>query len=242
MARVLKDLPHRRRRDPAAEPGQFAVHAPLSPAGIVRAISSTSTRTARDSPGALTWRCSTATRWRKMKTSPSLARSDRANEESSPSTRSTARQANRGVMGAERARTHGSRAAAPPIHSTKETQVSTRNSVLGTYRLRDPIILGRATPSLLVSHELSLDEAPAADEKFDHRADGYTKIFLHPQAHACSMGASGSDASQKAAAWCARAISDLLVRRRTSPSPLSATASMNWFPISRDLARARPKF
>jgi hypothetical protein len=39
---------------------------------------------------------------------------------------------------------------------------------------------GRATPSLLVSHDLGLDEAPAAYEKFDQRADGYTKVLLHP--------------------------------------------------------------
>ena len=47
-------------------------------------------------------------------------------------------------------------------------------------RLRDLIIAGRATPSLLVSHELPLAEAPEAYEKFDKRADGYTKILLHP--------------------------------------------------------------
>ena len=41
---------------------------------------------------------------------------------------------------------------------------------------------GRARPSLLVSHELSLDEAPAAYEKFDKRVDGYTKVLLHPAA------------------------------------------------------------
>ena len=49
-------------------------------------------------------------------------------------------------------------------------------------RLRDLIIAGRATPSLLVSHELSLDEAPAAYDKFDKRVDGYTKVLLHPSA------------------------------------------------------------
>jgi glutathione-independent formaldehyde dehydrogenase len=49
-------------------------------------------------------------------------------------------------------------------------------------RLRDLIIAGKATPSLLVSHELSLDEAPAAYEKFDKRVDGYTKVLLHPAA------------------------------------------------------------
>ncbi len=47
-------------------------------------------------------------------------------------------------------------------------------------RLRDLIMAGRATPSLLVSHEVALAEAPAAYQKFDRRADGYTKILLHP--------------------------------------------------------------
>ena len=47
-------------------------------------------------------------------------------------------------------------------------------------QLRDLIIAGRATASLLVSHELSLDEAPAAYDKFDKRTDGYTKVLLHP--------------------------------------------------------------
>ena len=47
-------------------------------------------------------------------------------------------------------------------------------------KLRDLIIAGKATPSLLVSHELPLDQAPAAYEKFDKREDGYTKVLLHP--------------------------------------------------------------
>jgi glutathione-independent formaldehyde dehydrogenase len=49
-------------------------------------------------------------------------------------------------------------------------------------QLRDMIIAGRATPSLLVSHEVSLSEAPGAYEKFDKRIDGYTKVLLHPAA------------------------------------------------------------
>lgn len=47
-------------------------------------------------------------------------------------------------------------------------------------QLRDLIIEDRATPSFVVSHELSLDEAPAAYEKFDKRVEGYTKVVLHP--------------------------------------------------------------
>jgi glutathione-independent formaldehyde dehydrogenase len=47
--------------------------------------------------------------------------------------------------------------------------------------LRDLIIAGRATPSLIVSHEVGLDAAPEAYEKFDRRTDGYTKVLLHPE-------------------------------------------------------------
>ncbi|MDL5206548.1 glutathione-independent formaldehyde dehydrogenase [Streptomyces sp. ALI-76-A] len=47
-------------------------------------------------------------------------------------------------------------------------------------QLRDMIIDGRARPGFVVSHELSLDEAPQAYEKFDKRVEGYTKVVLHP--------------------------------------------------------------
>ncbi|HLH71157.1 MAG TPA: glutathione-independent formaldehyde dehydrogenase [Candidatus Dormibacteraeota bacterium] len=46
--------------------------------------------------------------------------------------------------------------------------------------LRDLIIAGRARPSFVVSHEVPLDQAPEAYEKFDKRIDGYTKVILHP--------------------------------------------------------------
>ncbi|MDH6544061.1 glutathione-independent formaldehyde dehydrogenase [Streptomyces sp. SPB4] len=46
--------------------------------------------------------------------------------------------------------------------------------------LRDLIAGGKAEPSFLVSHELSLDEAPSAYEHFDNREDGWTKVVLHP--------------------------------------------------------------
>jgi glutathione-independent formaldehyde dehydrogenase len=49
-------------------------------------------------------------------------------------------------------------------------------------QLRDLIIAGRATPSVIVSHELPLTEAPSAYAKFDKREDGYTKVILHPAA------------------------------------------------------------
>jgi glutathione-independent formaldehyde dehydrogenase len=51
-------------------------------------------------------------------------------------------------------------------------------------QLRDLIIEGRARPSFVVSHELPLDEAPGAYQKFDQRIDGYTKVILKPsQSH-----------------------------------------------------------
>jgi glutathione-independent formaldehyde dehydrogenase len=46
--------------------------------------------------------------------------------------------------------------------------------------LRDMIISGRAAPSFVVSHTVSLDEAPDAYKKFDQRIDGYTKVILNP--------------------------------------------------------------
>ncbi len=46
--------------------------------------------------------------------------------------------------------------------------------------LSNLIHMGKARPSWIVSHELSLDEAPGAYEKFDCRRDGWTKVILHP--------------------------------------------------------------
>lgn len=47
--------------------------------------------------------------------------------------------------------------------------------------LRDLIIAGRARPSFVVSHRLTLEQAPQAYEKFDKRMDGYTKVILKPE-------------------------------------------------------------
>lgn len=46
--------------------------------------------------------------------------------------------------------------------------------------LRDLIIAGKAKPSFVVSHEITIDEAPVAYEKFDKRIEGYTKVLIHP--------------------------------------------------------------
>jgi threonine dehydrogenase-like Zn-dependent dehydrogenase len=46
--------------------------------------------------------------------------------------------------------------------------------------LRDMIISGKAKPSFVVSHNISIDEAPTAYGKFDRREDGYTKVLIRP--------------------------------------------------------------
>ena len=50
--------------------------------------------------------------------------------------------------------------------------------------LRDLIISGKAKPSFIVSHHISLEEAPGAYAKFDMRGSGegepYTKIIINP--------------------------------------------------------------
>lgn len=47
-------------------------------------------------------------------------------------------------------------------------------------RLRDLVAAGKATPSFIVSHELSLEEGPDAYAHFDARDDGWTKVLLKP--------------------------------------------------------------
>ncbi len=42
---------------------------------------------------------------------------------------------------------------------------------------------GRANPSWIVSHELSLDDAPSAYQHFNRRDHGWTKVILHPSGH-----------------------------------------------------------
>jgi threonine dehydrogenase-like Zn-dependent dehydrogenase len=49
-------------------------------------------------------------------------------------------------------------------------------------QLRDLIHAGRAQPSFIISHRLSLDEAPEAYRHFDARDDGWTKVVLRPAA------------------------------------------------------------
>ncbi|MCL0029090.1 glutathione-independent formaldehyde dehydrogenase [Dehalococcoidia bacterium] len=46
--------------------------------------------------------------------------------------------------------------------------------------LRDLIIAGKASPGFVVSHQVPLEDAPDAYNKFDKRIDGYTKVILNP--------------------------------------------------------------
>ena len=43
------------------------------------------------------------------------------------------------------------------------------------------ISVGKAKPSLIISHELSLGEAPEAYKHFDARDKGWTKVILKPE-------------------------------------------------------------
>ncbi len=49
-------------------------------------------------------------------------------------------------------------------------------------RLRDLIHHDKAKPSMIVSHELPLGDAPEAYKHFDNRDEGWTKVVLHPNA------------------------------------------------------------
>jgi glutathione-independent formaldehyde dehydrogenase len=65
---------------------------------------------------------------------------------------------------------------------TKGISIGTGQCPVKKYNryLRDLIIRDQAAPSIIVSHEVSLDDAVEAYDKFDKRVDGYTKVLLHP--------------------------------------------------------------
>jgi glutathione-independent formaldehyde dehydrogenase len=68
---------------------------------------------------------------------------------------------------------------------TKGQRMGTGQAPVKRYnrQLRDLIIAGRARPSFIVSHEVPLEYAPVAYQKFDDRIDGWTKVLLHPGTH-----------------------------------------------------------
>lgn len=65
---------------------------------------------------------------------------------------------------------------------TKGLRVATGQTSVKAYnrRLCELIELGKAKPSFIVSHQLSLEEAPDAYKHFDARENGWTKVVLRP--------------------------------------------------------------
>ncbi len=60
--------------------------------------------------------------------------------------------------------------------ATGQANVKSYNRQLCTLIAAD-----KAKPSLIISHELSLDEAPEAYKHFDDRDNGWTKVILKPE-------------------------------------------------------------
>jgi threonine dehydrogenase-like Zn-dependent dehydrogenase len=59
--------------------------------------------------------------------------------------------------------------------ATGQANVKAYNRSLGKL-----IHAGKAKPSMIISHELALDQAPEAYENFDKRKNGWTKVILKP--------------------------------------------------------------
>jgi glutathione-independent formaldehyde dehydrogenase len=66
----------------------------------------------------------------------------------------------------------------------KGQQIATGQANVKAYnrKLRDLIHAGKAEPSMIVSHELPLADAPDAYKHFDDRNAGWTKVVLKPAA------------------------------------------------------------
>ena len=66
----------------------------------------------------------------------------------------------------------------------KGQQIRTGQANVKAYnrRLCNLIEAGKASPSFIVSHELSLEDAPEAYKNFDARKKGWTKVVLKPGA------------------------------------------------------------
>jgi glutathione-independent formaldehyde dehydrogenase len=65
---------------------------------------------------------------------------------------------------------------------SKGQQMGTGQCPVKAYdeQLRDLIHEGKATPSFIVSHQLTLDQAPQGYQHFDNRDNGWTKVTLSP--------------------------------------------------------------
>ena len=64
----------------------------------------------------------------------------------------------------------------------KGQRIGTGQANVKTYnrKLCNLIHVGKAKPSMIISHELALADAPGAYENFDKRTDGWTKVILKP--------------------------------------------------------------
>ena len=67
---------------------------------------------------------------------------------------------------------------------SKGLRMATRQTSVKAYNrhLCKLIELGKARPSFIVSHELSLEQAPDAYQHFDAREQGWTKVVLRSHA------------------------------------------------------------
>ena len=75
--------------------------------------------------------------------------------------------------------------------ATGQANVKSYNRQLSTL-----ISAGKALPSQIISHELSLDEAPDAYKHFDNRDDGWTKIILKPEMISSNKNATRKEYSE----------------------------------------------
>ena len=64
----------------------------------------------------------------------------------------------------------------------KGQRIATGQSNVKAYnrKLCNLIHVGKAKPSMIISHELTLADAPGAYENFDKRKEGWTKVILKP--------------------------------------------------------------
>jgi glutathione-independent formaldehyde dehydrogenase len=67
---------------------------------------------------------------------------------------------------------------------TKGQRIGTGQANVKAYnrKLCNLITAGKAQPSFIISHQLTLDEAPQGYQNFDARKDGWTKVVLKPGA------------------------------------------------------------
>jgi threonine dehydrogenase-like Zn-dependent dehydrogenase len=68
---------------------------------------------------------------------------------------------------------------------SKGQKIGTGQANIKAYNrpLRNLIRTGRAKPSFIVSHDLTLEQAPEGYQHFDARDAGWTKVVLHPNGH-----------------------------------------------------------